>query len=78
MKDIWREELIGSTAEVVSSKNSTLVGIKGKIIDETMKTIMIQGEKKKRILKSHVILKINNQVINGADLVGRPEDRLKK
>jgi len=75
MNRIWKEELIGSEAEVISSKNPTLVGTKGKIIDETRNTITI---KNKKILKSHVTLKIKNQTIEGKNLVGRPEDRLKK
>lgn len=74
MKKAWKHELIGSEAEIIGSKNSTLIGIKGKIIDETKNTITIQN---KKILKSHITLKIKNQVIQGKDLVGKPEDRLK-
>jgi ribonuclease P protein subunit POP4 len=78
MKNTWKGELIGSHIEVVSSKNPTLIGIKGKVIDETKNTLTIKNKKIKKILKSHVTLKINNTIIQGKSLIGRPEDRLKK
>lgn len=82
-KDIIRHELIGLNTEIVKAKNPSLVGIKGKIIDETKNTITIkQKEKMKKILKEQAVLnlKVGNKVfqINGKLLVGRPEDRLKK
>ena len=76
MKD-FKGELIGLTVEVVSSKNKTLLGLKGKIIDETRNTITIQGEKVKKILKSHVTLKINGKLVEGKNIQKRPEDRIK-
>lgn len=81
-KDIIRHELIGLEAEIVKAKNLSLIGIKGKIIDETRNTITIKNKKMKKILKEQAIfnLKIENKIvqINGKLLVGRPEDRLKK
>lgn len=78
MKLKWENELIGSQVEIIGSKNKTLVGIKGKIIDETKNTITIQNTKMKKIIKNHIILKINNKIIEGKDIVGSPENRLKK
>jgi ribonuclease P protein subunit POP4 len=74
----YKEELIGSTVEVVGSKNQTLIGLKGKIIEETKNTLTIQGESKKKLLKSHITLKIDGQIIEGKSLQKRPEDRIKK
>ena len=70
-------ELIGSTIEVVESKNQTLIGLKGKVLDETKSTITIKGKKIRKILKSHVVIKINNKKIKGKSLVGHPKDRIK-
>jgi len=75
MQKSFKGELIGSICEIISSKNETLIGLKGKIIDETRNTITIQG---KKILKSHVTLKINGKIIEGKDIKRRPEDRIKK
>lgn len=75
MYPLKKAELIGLTAEIVESTNKSLIGIKGKIIDETKNTLTI-GEKK--VPKSQVMLKINEKIINGKSLVGKPEDRLKK
>jgi ribonuclease P protein subunit POP4 len=75
MQPLKKAELIGLDAEVIQSTNKALVGIKGKIIDET-KNMLLIGNKK--ITKSQVILKIKDQLIDGKTLVGRSEDRLKK
>lgn len=74
----YKDELIGSVIEVVGSKNKTLLGLKGKIIDETKNTITIKNGKTKKLMKSHVQIKINNKIIEGKSLQKRPEDRIKK
>jgi ribonuclease P protein subunit POP4 len=81
--DIIRHELIGLNTEIVKSKNLNLVGLKGKIIDETKNTLTIkQKGKMKKIIKDQVTLnlKVENKIfqLDGKNLVGRPEDRLKK
>jgi ribonuclease P protein subunit POP4 len=40
---------IGKLIEIIDSKNKTLIGIKGKVIDETKNTLTIQT--KSRIIK---------------------------
>ena len=77
--DVLKHELIGLEAEIIAAKNKSLVGIKGKIIDETKNTITI-GTKK--ILKEQVTIKMkiknNIAIVNGEKLVARPEERIKK
>ena len=75
-----RSELIGSTVNVVEAKNSALIGIEGKVIDETKYTLVVLTEERKRkvLMKNQVIIKWKGKIINGKNLVGRPEDRLKK
>lgn len=82
-KDLIRHELIGLNTEIVKAKNQTLVGLKGKIIDETKNTMTIkQKNKMKKVLKDQAVfnLKVGNKTfqVDGKVLVGRPEDRLKK
>ncbi|MEE9525249.1 MAG: ribonuclease P protein subunit [Candidatus Woesearchaeota archaeon] len=77
-EDIIKREIIGLTTEVVDSKNKGNIGIKGNIIDETKNTIIIQHKKnKKRLFKNNITLKINNQIIKGKTLQGKPKDRIK-
>ena len=82
--DIVRCELIGLESQIVQSRNSDYLGIRGRIINETRKTFTIlQGEKKKMVIKSSSVFKFTFSdgtiiKINGELLVGRPEERLKK
>ena len=81
-KDIIKQELIGSLIEVIDSKNKSNIGIKGKIIDETKNTIIIEkNNQKKRLFKNNITIKINikNQtiIISGKLLSGKLKDRIK-
>ena len=50
--------IIGSNVEIVESKNKTLVGLKGKIIDQTKNTITMETKKGiKKIITSHARIK---------------------
>lgn len=82
-RNIIRHELIGLQCEIVQSNNKSLVGIRGKIILETMKTLVIKtGIKPKRVQKKNTTfrLDINGEKVDvdGSELVARPEDRIKK
>ncbi|MBD3312086.1 ribonuclease P protein subunit [archaeon] len=71
--------LIGKKVKIVSAANKALKGIKGRIIDETKNTLTIETEDKiKKVLKKEVKLRINTAIIDGEELIGRPEERLKK
>jgi len=82
--EIIRHEFIGLTAEVVKSSNPSYVGIKGRVIDETRNTFVIETNgKEKRIIKNisifHFTYADGTKIeIDGKILVGRPEDRVKK
>jgi ribonuclease P protein subunit POP4 len=84
-KNIVRHELIGLHVEVIASTNKDQLGIKGRVIDETMNMIKIANEqdKEKVIQKKGSIFRFalpnNVQVdIAGDIIVARPEDRIKK
>lgn len=79
-KDIVSMNLIGKSIEITKSKNKSLVGIKGKVIDETKNMIILDNQKK--LIKSQSTFKIkvknNTYEIDGKVLQTRPEDRIKK
>lgn len=82
--NIVRHEIIGLKAKVVRAKNAQNIGIQGKVVNETNKTLVIETKsKEKRIFKSQVKLQItlpSKKVVevDGKLLAGRPWDRLKK
>jgi len=83
IRNILQHELIGLDCTVVKSDNSYQVGINGRIINETMKTISIEAERGvKKILKKGSVLKIHlkgkDVVIDGSFINLRSEDRIKK
>ncbi len=81
-KEIAKQELIGLHVEIIESKNKSLVGMKGRIVDETKNTITIEDGRERTIMKSQIKMKTRigdkEYVIDGRILVGRPEDRIKK
>lgn len=79
-KNIVSMNLIGKNIEITKSKNKSLVGLKGRIIDETKNMIILDNQKK--LIKSQSTFKIkiknNTYEIDGKVLQTRPEDRIKK
>lgn len=75
-------EIIGLTIIITQSKNKTLVGLQGKIVDETKYMITIKTSKgDKKLIKKEIKFQIIDGKmieIDGSKLVGRPEDRIKK
>jgi ribonuclease P protein subunit POP4 len=82
--DIIRCEFIGTEAKVAKSRHADYVGLSGKVLDETRKTITILHEgKRKTIVKDSAVFHFRFSdgtivEINGELLTGRPEDHLKK
>lgn len=75
-------ELIGTTIKVVGSSNKSLLGISGKVVDETKNTIILeQDNKEKKLIKNQITIQLTykNQKfqIDGRLIAVRPEDRLK-
>ncbi len=82
-RNILRHELIGLEAGVVSSRNPSHRAVKGFIVDESMKTLVIEQDgESKRIPKRDAtfIIKLPSGLVEveGAALYGRPQDRVKK
>jgi ribonuclease P protein subunit POP4 len=70
-------ELIGQNVEIIESKNVTLQGRKGTILDETKETITIGNGESIKVLKRGSHFKIGDKLINGDEIARRPEERLK-
>ena len=81
---IVQHEFIGLEAKVARSSNPHLVGIAGKVFDETRNTFTIlHGDRRKVIVKDTAAFEFalpDGAVveIDGKVIMGRPEDRLKK
>lgn len=75
---LLREEWIGKKVKVVPN-NPQEKEFEGIIIDETKLTFTLDIEgKEKQVPKSDRVWCFNNHCVNGSNLLGRPEDRIKK
>ena len=50
--------LIGMHVRVIESSNPSLVGVDGKIIDETRNMVTLENSKRIKLIKNHVKLEI--------------------
>ncbi len=81
--NIARHELIGLDARVSKSLNKQLIGLRGRIIDETRNTLMLkQGPRQIIIPKDIVHLRLRlpkGEVaeLDGRTITARPEDRIR-
>jgi ribonuclease P protein subunit POP4 len=82
--NVARHELIGLRAKVVRAKNPANIGLAGKIVDETYKTITLETKKgEKRVFKDAITIEVElpdgkKIEIEGDLLVARPWDRIKR
>ncbi len=80
-KKTYPNELIGVNVKIISSNQEYLIGLSGKIIDESRNTLKLLDEKGevKTLLKSSITFKIldNNQIIEGNSIKKKSEERLK-
>lgn len=57
--NVHRHELIGLQVAVAQSVNKANIGIHGKIVDETQKTLVIrQGKETKRVFKNNTMFNV--------------------
>jgi len=83
LKNLLKHELIGLGIIVKKSLNRSEEGIKGKIVNETKNTFVIEtslGEKRiqKDGRKFIIMLDKDRIDVDGSKLAVRPEDRIKK
>ena len=76
--NIYNSNWLGGNLKVISSKDNTLVGRQGLVIDETKKTIMMSENGSQVVLgKASIKFTIDDSdvVIDGALVGQRPENR---
>ena len=74
------ENFIGKKIKVIKSTSKEVVGKEGKVIDETMKTFVIEEAdgKESKILKKELVFMVDGKEVNGNSLMFRPVERIKK
>lgn len=78
-----RHELIGLKTTIAKSSNAFIVGTHGRIIDETRNTVTLGTRDGVKVIpKSAAIFRFDLPdgsvvEVEGAELVGRPENRMK-
>lgn len=83
-KNVMRHELIGLEARVINSSDPTLLGVHGRILDETRGTLVIENSSGVKIIPkagSTYEIKLpdgEKMVIEGQKLIGRPEERVRR
>jgi RNase P/RNase MRP subunit p29 len=81
--EMYSGMLIGTEILVLASKDKTMNGIRGLVMDETknMLVILTPEERQVKIPKSIVTLSVGakpaNLTIEGSKLIGTPADRIK-
>jgi RNase P/RNase MRP subunit p29 len=73
-------ELIGSNLRVKDSRNKSAISLEGKVVDETRHMVVIETRDgmRKRLVKSQHLFEIDDKQVNGTELEGRPEERIKQ
>ncbi|MBN2101425.1 MAG: ribonuclease P protein component 1 [Candidatus Aenigmarchaeota archaeon] len=83
-ENLVRHEIVGLDVVVTASLNPSVKGLGGRVIDETRNTITIETDKKvRKIIKEECAFSFSipgsgTVEIDGKELAGRPEDRIKK
>ncbi len=82
-KNIMRHELIGLDIQVTAYPDPTVMGMRGKIVDETRQTFRVSTERgEKMIAKQDLVFDafVEEQIfkIHGNKIMFRPEDRPKR
>lgn len=81
-RNLIRHELIGLKVKIKDSRQPSLKGIGGLVIDETMNTLTLQKEDGEMVIPKSTtqlsfILGKKEVTVDGKIIVGRPEERIK-
>ena len=83
LDNIANHELIGLTTQIMESTNNQIVGIAGKVVDETRSTFTIQTQNGFKVFPKEnsawkfTINETQSTVIDGSTISRRPEERLR-
>lgn len=81
--ELKRHELIGLDVEIVSSTHPGYIGLRGRVVDETRRMLMIESDGvERKVPKATCVFEFDDQGrkerVKGADIEFRPEDRVKR
>jgi ribonuclease P protein subunit POP4 len=82
-QNVLRHELIGLNVAVVQAGNSTMMGVRGEVIDETKNMLTVSGRRGTIMIAKNTavfrfVLPSGVRVdVDGKQLVAKPENRLK-
>ena len=71
--------IIGEDVRVAAARNAAILGLKGKVVLETMHTLTIRTDAKRKVIlpKAGSALELQGgEILLGDDLKGRLEDRI--
>ncbi len=79
--DTLRKEFIGFKIEIVDALNPCLIGLKGRVVDETKNTLVIEDDRERRLIKDQIRFEIKMEGtiyrFDGSLIRKRPEERVK-
>ncbi len=81
MTDSIHMPFLARNISVIDSADPTLVGVEGMVLEETRRTIIVQTKNGEKTLAKDVIqftLDSEKNVIDGATVTQRPEDRINR
>jgi len=81
MSDSIHMPFLARNIHITESTDPTLVGIRGQVLEETRRTIVVQTSNGKKTLAKDVInftLDLEEKVIEGFTVTQRPEDRINR
>jgi ribonuclease P protein subunit POP4 len=76
-----KHELIGLSVVVRSATDPSLVGLQGRVVDETRNTLLVETAKGEKRVPKHgaeFVFGSEGIPVHGDDLLFRPEDRIKR
>jgi len=82
-KTLIQETFIGLEVEITEARCKGYIGLKGRIVDETKNTFLLENDRTRRVPKKDVKFRIITSdgrriEVSGSMLMHRPEDRIKK
>ena len=83
-KNIIIHELIGLEVVVVNHSDPTLIGLRGKVVDETMKTLVLETERGEKVVpKEYGVFCFRLPdgkwtLVRGGEILFRPWERTKR
>ncbi|MBI4152086.1 ribonuclease P protein subunit [Candidatus Woesearchaeota archaeon] len=80
-ESVFSRGIVGKKITIVDATNKSLIGLCGLVVDETRSTFLVEtaDHQTKRLLKSAITFQLEGEqnVLHGAALKRRPEERLK-